>query len=52
MQQDNDLEELHYFRGRALQAQGQGAAARGAFQAALRANPRFAPAHHALATLS
>jgi tetratricopeptide (TPR) repeat protein len=51
LQQDTNLEESHYYRGRALHAQGQGAAARSAFQAALRANPRYAPAHHAIATL-
>jgi tetratricopeptide (TPR) repeat protein len=49
--QTGDLEESHYYRGRALQAQGEVAAARAAYQAALRANPRFAPASHALSTL-
>ena len=52
LQQTNDLEESHYFRGKALQAQGQPAAARGEFQAALRANPRFSPASYALSTLA
>jgi tetratricopeptide (TPR) repeat protein len=52
LQQTNDLEESHYFRGKALQAQGQSAAARGEFQAALRANPRFSPASYALSTLA
>ncbi len=51
LQQASDLEESHYYRGRALQAQGEAAAARGAYQAAVRSNARFAPAHHALATL-
>ncbi|HEX2186880.1 MAG TPA: C39 family peptidase, partial [Chloroflexota bacterium] len=50
LRQSNDLEESHYYRGRALQAQGH-PGARTAYQAALRANPTFAPAHHALATL-
>ena len=43
--QSKDLEESHYFRGRALQAKGQVEAARGAYQAALRptrASPRRA----------
>jgi tetratricopeptide (TPR) repeat protein len=51
LQQANDLEESHYFRGRALEAQGQLAAARAAYGAAIRANPRYAPANHALAML-
>jgi len=48
LQQAPDLEESLYFRGKALEAQGQRAQARDAFQAALRANPKFAPALHAL----
>jgi hypothetical protein len=51
LQQTTDLEESHYFRGRALQAQGQTSAARAAYQAAVRVNPKYAPANHALATL-
>jgi tetratricopeptide (TPR) repeat protein len=51
LQQANDLEESHYYRGRALQAQGQTGAARSAYQAALRANPRYAPANYALSVL-
>jgi tetratricopeptide (TPR) repeat protein len=51
LQQANDLEESHYFRGRALEAQGQTAAARAAYSAAIRVNPRYAPANHALAML-
>ena len=51
LEQAADLEESHYYRGRALQAQGQTAASRAAYQAALRANPKFAPASHALSTL-
>jgi|DewCreStandDraft_1066081.scaffolds.fasta_scaffold00011_75 tetratricopeptide (TPR) repeat protein len=46
-----NLEESHYFRGRALQALGRPAEARQAFQAALRYNPHFAPAAEALAAL-
>jgi tetratricopeptide (TPR) repeat protein len=46
-----NLEESHYFRGRALLALGQPAQARQAFQAALRYNAHFAPAAEALATL-
>jgi tetratricopeptide (TPR) repeat protein len=49
--QSKDLEESHYFRGRALQAKGQIDAARAAYQAALRANTRFAPASDALKCL-
>lgn len=49
--QSKDLEESHYFRGRALQAKGQIDAARAAYQAALRANTRFAPASDALKSL-
>jgi tetratricopeptide (TPR) repeat protein len=49
--QSKDLEESHYFRGRALQAKGQIDAARAAYQAALRANGRFAPASDALKSL-
>jgi tetratricopeptide (TPR) repeat protein len=52
LRQTGDLEESHYYRGRALQALGQTAAARAAFQNAVRVNPRFAPAHHALASLA
>ncbi|MDQ3701890.1 MAG: C39 family peptidase [Chloroflexota bacterium] len=51
LQQADDLEESHYYRGRALQAQGEGNSARSAYQAALRSNVRFVPAHHALGTL-
>jgi hypothetical protein len=49
--QSKDLEESHYFRGRALQARGQIDAAKAAYQAALRANGRFAPASEALKSL-
>ncbi|MGH2350969.1 MAG: C39 family peptidase [Chloroflexota bacterium] len=51
LQQAGDLEESHYYRGRALQAQGQTAAARTAYQAAVRYNSRYTPAYHALSTL-
>jgi tetratricopeptide (TPR) repeat protein len=47
-----DLEESHYYRGRALQIQGQAAAARAAYQAALRTNPKYLPAYEALSTLT
>ncbi len=46
-----NLEESHYFRGRALLALGQLAQARQAFQTALRYNAHFAPAAEALARL-
>lgn len=51
LQQANDLEESHYYRGRALEAQGQVAQARAAYQTAIRFNARFAPAQHALSLL-
>ncbi|HEV2125026.1 MAG TPA: C39 family peptidase [Chloroflexota bacterium] len=51
LEQANDLEESHYYRGRALEAQGQVAQARAAYQTAVRFNPRFAPAQHALSLL-
>jgi predicted double-glycine peptidase len=44
-----DVEELHYWRGLALQAQGDGDAARRAFQKAVELNPHFQPAIDALA---
>jgi tetratricopeptide (TPR) repeat protein len=52
LQQTNDLEESHYYRGRALQAMGQPAAARGEYQAALRYNPRYTPAQYFLSLVS
>jgi hypothetical protein len=51
LQQASDLEESVYYRGRALQAQGQPAAARTAYQAAAQLNPRYQPAYYALSTL-
>jgi tetratricopeptide (TPR) repeat protein len=51
LQQASDLEESHYFRGRALETRGQHAQARAAYQAAVRSNPKFAPAQHALSQL-
>ena len=44
------IEELHYWRGRALQALGDVEAARQSYQAALEVNANFAPAHEALAS--
>ena len=44
------IEEVHYWRGMALAAQGNGEAARAAWQRALGQNPNFAPALEALAT--
>jgi tetratricopeptide (TPR) repeat protein len=51
LQRTSDLEESHYYRGRALQAQAQASAARASFQAALQANKQYTPAYHALASL-
>lgn len=46
-----NLEESHYWKGRALAAADQPDAARQAFEQALKANPNFAPARQALALL-
>lgn len=51
LQQAADLEESLYYRGRALEALGRKAEARAAYQAAIRFNPRFGPAQHALSLL-
>ena len=45
------VEEIHYWRGRALAALGQMDAARSALQQSLALNPTFAPAQEALAGL-
>ncbi len=47
-----EMEESQYFRGKALEAQGRRAEAHAAFETAVRVNPTFAPALHALHTLS
>ncbi len=44
----NTIEELHYWRGRALQALGDAGAARQAFQRALELNPSYTPAANGL----
>ncbi len=49
--QANDLEESQYYRGRALEALGQTAAARVAYQTAIKLNPHFLPAYDALSRL-
>jgi tetratricopeptide (TPR) repeat protein len=46
-----DIEELHYWKGRALQAAGDPAGARQAFQRALALNPNYAAASAALTAL-
>jgi tetratricopeptide (TPR) repeat protein len=46
----DDLEEVHYYKGLALRAQGQAADARREFQTALRYNKNYADAQRALAT--
>ena len=51
LQRTGDLEESHFYRGRALQLQGKLAEARSAFQAALKANRTFAAAQQALAAI-
>ena len=52
LQQANDLEESHFYRGRALEAMGQAAAARAEYQAALRLNAKYTPAYYWLSTVS
>lgn len=47
----DEVEELHYWRGRALLAQGNLSGARQAFEHAVALNPNFAPAIRALAEL-
>jgi tetratricopeptide (TPR) repeat protein len=47
-----NLEESHYWRGRALQALGRTDEARQAFEKALRSNPNYTAAREALAALS
>jgi hypothetical protein len=49
--QFSQLEESHYYRGRALQALGRHSEARAAYGLALRANGRFIPAYHFLSVL-
>lgn len=51
LQRASELEESHYYRGRALQAQGQVAPAKAAYQTALKHNPKYLPAYHALSSL-
>ncbi|HET7771518.1 MAG TPA: C39 family peptidase, partial [Chloroflexota bacterium] len=51
LQRTVDLEESHYYRGKALQLQGKTTEARTAFQAALRANNKLSAAQQALTTL-
>ena len=46
------IEEIHYWRGRGLAAQGDPAGARQALEQALTLNPTFAPAQAALAEIS
>ena len=47
----SELEESHYYKGRALQAQGNYRAARVEYGLALKANNRYVPARHFLSTL-
>jgi len=51
LQRSTDLEESHYYKGRALQAQGQTPLARAAYQASLKANAKYTPASQSLAQL-
>ncbi len=52
LQQAAELEESPYYRGKALEGQGRIKEARAAYETALRVVPKFAPALHALGTLS
>ena len=52
LQQAWEMEESQYFRGKALEGLGQRAQARAAFETALRVNPTYTPALHALHTMS
>ena len=47
-----ELEESQYYRGKALEGLGQRAQARAAFETALRVNPKYTPALHAIHTMS
>ena len=49
--QTSDLEESHFFKGRALQESGRFAEARASYLRALAANSRYVPAYHYLSTL-
>ena len=49
LEKTESIEEIHYWRGRALAAQGDVAGAQQAWQQALALNPNFAPAQRALA---
>ena len=48
LQQVWELEESQYYRGKALEGLGRRAEARAAFEAAVRVNPKYAPALHAI----
>lgn len=52
LQQVWEVEEQQYFRGKALEGLGHRAEARASFEAAVRVNPKFAPALHALHSLA
>jgi predicted negative regulator of RcsB-dependent stress response len=49
LEKTESIEEIHYWRGRALAAKGDVAGAQQAWQQALALNPNFAPAQRALA---
>ncbi len=51
LQRSADLEESHFYKGKAFQAQGQTAQARAAFQAAVKGNTKYTAAREALASL-
>ena len=52
LQQAWEIEESHYYRGKALEGLGRRGEARVAFETAVRVNPKFSPALHALHTLT
>ena len=51
LQQAWEMEETQYFRGKALEGLGLSAQARAAFETALRVNPKYTPALHAIHTM-
>jgi tetratricopeptide (TPR) repeat protein len=52
LQQAWEMEESQYYRGKALEGLGQRAQARAAFETALRVNPKYTPALHAIHTMN
>jgi tetratricopeptide (TPR) repeat protein len=51
LEQSDDLEESHYYKGRALEAQGKIEAAQSSYERAVRNNPQYTEAQEALDAL-